>query len=291
MESPLPKPRRIAIGVHPSDAAAAAEAQQIAAFLRQHGAEEVLWAPLTDETLRRQVSAAEFDLLIAAGGDGSMLRAGHLCAAAGIPLLGINLGTFGFLMELQTGQWQAALQRLLAGNYWLENRMMLHVSHYRAEQLLDSWSALNEVVVCRGPLVRPVELTASVDGCHLATYIADGLIVATATGSTAYALAVGGPILPPEARNILIVAVAPHLSVDRAVVLSEGAVIRVQVHTRHEAALSVDGSSSVPMLDGDTVQVEANHDTVQFIRFQDRGYFYRTLNRYMEQNPAAGKHR
>jgi NAD+ kinase len=109
---------------------------------------------------------------------------------------------------------------LLNGEAWIENRMMLRAEHIRAGRLLGEWNALNEVVVGRGQTLRPVHLTAFVDERQLTSYVADGLIASTATGSTAYALAAGGPILPPELRNILLVPIAPHLSVDRAVVLA-----------------------------------------------------------------------
>jgi NAD+ kinase len=280
-------PGRIAIGVHPQLAEAAVEAETITRFLQQRGV-EAFWGRLYDDSFRQRLET-ETDLCIALGGDGTMLRVGHLCAPLHIPILGINLGRFGFLTEIKRNEWPEVLPQLLAGNYWLENRMMLQATHLRGDQALGSWSVLNEVVVCRGQFVRPVTLRARVDGYPLASYIADGLIVATPTGSTAYALAVGGPIMPPELRNILIVAVAPHLSIDRAIILSEGAVVNVQVRTSHQAVFSVDGQSPVTMVDGDEVRVEANHNTACFVRFHDRGYFYRNITNYMEQNPAAGE--
>ena len=149
-----------------------------------------------------------------------MLRAGHLGGPCNIPILGINMGHFGFLMEVRQPQWHDFLGRLLLGDFWLEKRMMLCAEQWRGDQKLGAWDVLNEVVVTRGQVVRPVQLTTSIDGRFLTTYVADGLIAATATGSTGYALAAGGPILPPELRNILLVPVAPHLSIDRAIVLA-----------------------------------------------------------------------
>jgi NAD+ kinase len=144
---------------------------------------------------------------------------------------------------------------------------------------------INDVVVARGKHVRPIDVEADLDGARIARYNADGLIAATATGSTAYALAAGGPILPPELRNILLMPVAPHLSVDRAVVLSEGASICITVRTEHEAVVSVDGQDPLQMVSGDCVQVTANEKSLHMIRFQDPGYFYRNLTAYMEHNP------
>jgi NAD+ kinase len=126
---------------------------------------------------------------------------------------------------------------------------------------------------------------ASIEGATIASYVADGLIAATATGSTAYALAAGGPILPPELRNILLMPVAPHLSVDRAVVLSEGASVCIRVQTKHEAVVSVDGHEPLHLASGDCVHIRAHDKTLHMVRFQDPGYFYQNLTAYMEQNP------
>jgi NAD+ kinase len=142
---------------------------------------------------------------------------------------------------------------------------------------------LNEVVVGRGSLLRPVRLSASVDGRQLASYVADGLIASTATGSTAYALAAGGPILPPELRNILLVPIAPHLSVDRAVVLSEGSSVSILVRGEN-AVLSVDGQPPVLLIEDDHVDIRAADVTTQFVRFGDPGYFYRNLTAHMNEN-------
>ncbi len=152
-----------------------------------------------------------------------------------------------------------------------------------------SFDVLNDVVVARGQYVRPIEVEAYLDGTYIISYIADGLLAATATGSTAYALAVGGPILPPELRNILLVPIAPHLSVDRAIVLSEGASVLIKVRTKHEAVLSVDGHEPVHLLSGDSVRITANKKTLYMVRFEDPSYFYRNLTSHMERNPIISK--
>jgi len=248
------------------------------------------YGSLYEEGLRKRIKEHNFDLLIAVGGDGTMLRAGHLCAPLGIPILGINLGRLGFLIQVQQNEWRDMLERLFKGEAWIENRMMLQVEHVRAGEVLGSWQSLNEAVVGRGQYLRPVKLAASADGHLLTTYIADGLIAATATGSTAYALAAGGPILPPELRNILIVPIAPHLSVDRAVVLAEGSSISIDVKSEN-AVLSVDGAIPTGLAEDDRVNVRAAEYTAQFVRFGDAGYFYRNLTAHMNQNPAIGMSR
>ena len=282
-----PPPVNVAVLTHPTLDDAVLEGEQVSTLLRQHGL-FVEQGPVQDDELKKRIADNEFDLVIALGGDGTMLRAGHLCASVNVPLMGINMGHFGFLYEVQRDEWRKYIPRLLAGDYRLENRMMLHTDLLHEEQVLGGWDVLNEVIVCRGQIVRPVQLTAHVDGYLLTIYVADGLIASTATGSTGYSLAVGGPILPPELRNILIIPVAPHMSWDRAIILAEGVSVRITVHTGHEAVLSVDGQAPIPMMDGDHVQVTASNHSLSLIRFQNPDYFYRNLTPHLQQNPLTG---
>ncbi len=254
----------------------------MSAYLKEKGL-EAPHGSIYDENLRKRVRAGEFDLLIIAGGDGSVLRAGHLCAPSRVPILGVNLGNIGFLIQVDRREWREYFDKLLKGEAWIEKRMMLHAEHIRAGEIVGSWDALNEVVVGRGQTLRPVRLTAFVDGWQLTSYVADGLIASTATGSTAYALAAGGPILPPELRNILLVPIAPHLSVDRAVVLSEGSMVSIRVNSEN-AVLSIDGQPSIALMEDDRVDVRAADVTAQFVRFGDPGYFYRNLTAHMNEN-------
>ena len=280
-------PKSIAVASHPQMQSASRLAGEVHQFLINFDL-DVVHGSLYDDDLRTEVIGGGIDMLIALGGDGTMLRAGHLCAPEHVPILGINLGGLGFLIEVQGSTWEASLERVLEGDFWLEKRMMLRAEHYREDELLGTWHVLNECVVGRGEIVRPVYLTAEIDGHTLTTYVADGLIVSTATGSTAYALAAGGPILPPELRNILLVPVAPHLSVDRAIVLHEGSQLRITVRSEHQASLSVDGQEPVPMLDLDRVHARASEHHVEFVRLQDPDYFYRNLTSRMNENPSVG---
>jgi NAD+ kinase len=262
------------------------EAASIQAWLSQRGV-EAAHGTLDDAGLRKRVKEGEFDLMVAVGGDGTLLRASHLAAPVGLPLLGINLGRLGFLIQVGQKEWAEAFERLLQGDFWIEPRMMIRAEHIRSGESQGSWHALNEVVVTRGQYVRPVHVSASVDGRLLTTYVADGLIAATATGSTAYALAAGGPILPPDLRNILLVPIAPHLSVDRAVVLSEGSAVSICL-TAGDGVISVDGQIPVGLAQNDLVEVRAGDYAANFVRFGDPGYFYRNLTAHMNQNPSIG---
>jgi NAD+ kinase len=290
MPERMPVFQRIAVAAHPKLPDAIEEAARVTASIEERGF-HVVSRLIFDEDLRYRIEAGEFDILIALGGDGTMLRAGRICAPWRIPVLGINLGRFGFLTELSQNHWQDYLPRLFSGDYWLERRMMLHVEHFSGDRSVGAWSVLNEVVVGRGLILHPVHLTAHVDGRFLTTYVADALIAATPTGSTAYALAAAGPILPPELRNILLVPVAPHLSLDRALVLAEGSSVSITVESSQDVILSIDGQPSIELNHADRVDVRAGDHTALFVRFQDPGYFYRNLTPHMSQNPSTGNNR
>jgi NAD+ kinase len=244
-------------------------------------------ASIADENAKARLP--EYDMIAIIGGDGTMLRGGCLAAMHNVPIIGVNYGRLGFLPEVQPNEWKGVIARILVGDYWLEERTMLHVEHYRGEEKLNAAEVLNEAVVSRGALARPIRLKTWVDGDELTTYVADGLIVATATGSTAYALAVGGPILPPELKDILMVPIAPHLCLERAIVLSHGSTLKILVRTEHQAMISADGQMEMQMQDGDHVIVHKSDYVTRFVRVQEPTYFYRNLNSRMSQNPAADK--
>jgi len=290
MTENLTIPKRIVVATHPKMMEAIKEAEFCAEYFESHGLTTRLGL-LDETTLRQQVRNGDFDILVAVGGDGTMLRAAHLCAPCGVPILGVNLGRLGFLIQVGRNEWHEYFDRLLKGDYWIEHRMMLRAEHWRAGEPQGNWQALNEAVVCRGQIIRPVQISASVDGRLLANYVADGLIAATPTGSTAYALAAGGPILPPELRNILLVPIAPHLSVDRAVVLSEGCTVSIQVLSDGGVVLSVDGQTPVGLDEKDIVKIQTGDTSALFVRFGDPDYFYRNVTDRMDQNPISGSFR
>ncbi len=281
-----PPPRRVFLLSHPRLTASRPLAQEMAAQVRARG---ITAEMVTDKDALTTRHFEPGDMVVALGGDGWMLHAGRITAEAGVPVLGVNLGRLGFLAEVQPTEWRSVLDRVCAGDYWIEQRMMLRTEVWRDDQRLLSFDVLNDVVVSRGAVVRPVRLETHIDGGWLTTYVADGLIIATPTGSTAYALAVGGPILPPDLKNILLIPVAPHLSMERAIVLARGSTVTVIVHTEHEAVISGDGLIEQPLGDGDRIIVEAGPHSARFVRTQDPSYFYRTLMERMGKNPSAEK--
>jgi NAD+ kinase len=216
-------------------------------------------------------------MVITLGGDGTIVRTARTTAGCALPILGVNLGRLGFLAEVQPADLSAKLVSLMDGQYWLEQRMMLHAELEREERVIHSFDAVNDVVVSRGCMARVVRVDTYVDGQHLTQYVADGVIVATPTGSTAYSLAAGGPILDPRLCDLLLVPIAPHVTLATAVVLPAAASVRLELSAEYEASCTVDGQVDVSLQDGDAVTVSASRHVCQFVRLSKRDEFYRTL--------------
>jgi NAD+ kinase len=271
---------RFGVLAHPTRPQTAPVCEQIAESLRSRGFEAWHFTRWTEDEVTAKIEAdGAPDLIIAIGGDGAMLRAGRACSFCGVPVLGVNMGRLGFLTEIAPDEWSRALDTLLAGQYWIESRMMIQVAAQRGGETLISSDALNDAVISRGAELGLVQVMAYIDGGWTTTYTADALIIATPTGSTAYALACGGPILPPELRNILLVPVAPHLSLDRPIVLPEGAAVEIVVaeEQQTELFLAVDGIKLCDLQAGDRLQVKASDYTSRFVRLREKTYFYRSL--------------
>lgn len=268
----------IGILAHPLRPQTAPLAERVAESLRQHGVN--VWVRTQWDEIDVRGPCHEVQMIIAIGGDGAMLRAARACAPYDVPVLGINMGMLGFLTEInEPDQWEQYLETLLIGGYWIEKRMMIRAQVIRAGQVIASEDALNDVVIGRGGVTGVIRMETFIDRDWATTYNADALIIATPTGSTAYALASGGPILPPELSNILIVPVAPHLSMDRPIVLSEGATVEVIVSpdADRRVALTVDGRIIEGVCAGDHVRVQASAHVSRFVRMRARNYFYRSL--------------
>ncbi|MBI4505984.1 MAG: NAD(+)/NADH kinase [Chloroflexi bacterium] len=256
-------------------------AQELAARVREIVAQEgqAVWAGSVWDVADLKANSVGLSLVVALGGDGTILRVGRVVAVHGVPLLGVNLGRLGFLSELEPGDVDAALPSYLRGDCWVEERTMVRATVRASADgpPTQSYDALNEVLVGRGGLSRIVRLSLSVDGAPYATYRADGLIVATPTGSTAYALAAGGPVLSPYVPALVLIPVAPHLSLARALVVPDQATVQVSLAADHQAVLSVDGQVDVPIDDGALVEISASPYRCRFLRRGERADFYRRL--------------
>ena len=213
------------------------------------------------------------DLLVVFGGDGTILRTARLVRKRDVPIVGINLGGFGYLTEVNLNEMYAAMELILAGDFQLEKRMMLDVEIQGGGEPFREGTVLNDVVINRGNLSRIVELETTVDGSYLTTFKADGLIIATPTGSTAYSLAAGGPIVFPELNSIIINPICPHTLTNRPVLLPESAEVRVSLCTREQGAtVTLDGQVSFTVKYGDSVTIRKSRYITTLISSPHRGY-------------------
>ncbi len=265
----------IGILYHPKISASQPLAEEIEAWLSQRGV--AAWSASAWEEAAFSEALSSLDFLLVLGGDGSTLHAARLALPHKIPIFGVNLGRVGFLSEARPDNWRDKLSKLIQGEYWIEERLMLHAALRRNGRFVNNFSALNDLVVGRGRQARVLHLHLSVDGDHVTTYTADALIVATPTGSTAYSMAAGGPLLPPQLQNFVVVPVAAHLSLDRALVLHEEAEIAIQVQMGHDAMLTADGQDGHELESGDEVVIRKHENHSCFARVESSGYFYRRL--------------
>ena len=214
------------------------------------------------------------DLVIAAGGDGSLLSAARAAAPRGVPILGVNFGGLGFLTELQPEELFAGLAKVLGGAYAIEEREALRVRLRRRGRLVAEHVLLNDAVVAKTAIARMLVIEVAVDGEHVATYTSDGLIVATPTGSTAYNLSAGGPILDPRMSAFVIAPICPHTMSYRPLVVPGSVTIRVVLRSEtEEAYLTLDGQVGYPMLALDEIVVDRHPRSVRLVRVARRGFF------------------
>jgi NAD+ kinase len=269
--------KRIGIVFHPQRAPAVSFAAEFRRALLAHGVEA--WSSSSWDDAAINAGLDGTDLVVSVGGDGTILRTARTTSRSQVPILGINLGKVGFLTELSAAEALARVPALINGDGWIEERSMLEVELPRQTSPLH---ALNDLVVARGSSARLIQVEATVDGHALSSYRADGVIVATATGSTGYCLAAGGPVLHPESRDIALQPVSPHFSLDQALVLPAGVTVALSVTTNHEAMASVDGQIEMPLFSGDIVKARVSGRRTLLRRLRPRGYFYDSLEKVLK---------
>ncbi len=222
---------------------------------------------------RRDDPKLRLDLIAVLGGDGTLLRAARFVARHNLPIVGINMGTFGYLTEVNRSETRAAFELILSGNYVTEKRMMLDVTICRADTVIGSGAVLNDVVINRGNLSRIVELETSVDGQHLTTYKADGLIISTPTGSTAYSLSAGGPIVFPGKELIIINPICPHTLTNRPIIFPESAAVDIWLRSGGGGAtVTLDGQESYRIRPGDVMSVRKSKQVTKLVLSPHRSY-------------------
>jgi NAD+ kinase len=220
------------------------------------------------DAVERHLLADRADLIVVLGGDGTLLGVARLVASRGIPILGVNLGGLGFLTEVSINEARAALDRVLSGDYQVDRRIMLEAVLERAsEEIAQSFQAFNDVVVSKGPLGRMLQLDVFANRTAFCSYRADGLIVATPTGSTAYALAAGGPIVYPTLGAIVLAPICPHTLSNRPVVLPDSYEIEIHVKAPdHDTTVTVDGQESAQLGPADIIRIHRARHVVSLIR-------------------------
>ena len=281
------KYRRIGIIYNPASSAAQALARELSRDL----ADACQWRHTASEVEAAPDLAKDCDLFVTVGGDGTLLRAARISVARGVPVLGINMGKLGFMTELEGEDARSKLPSLLQRGGWLEERAMLHVEVSQDGRVWGApQEALNDVVVSRAEVARIIYVSTRVDGTPLTEYKSDAVIVATATGSTGYALAAGGPILHPESKHMVLAPVSPHLCLDYPLVLSADAVVEMEVRADHRTSMSLDGQLTSDLDNGARLRVRRSPHVARFLRGRDPSYFFATLVQRLHPQPRNGEH-
>jgi len=220
------------------------------------------------------------DVVIVLGGDGTILNAARLCAVVQVPIVGVNFGRVGFLTELEPNELVPQLTHYLERDHsvWLDNRALLHAV-LEQDGTREEFLALNDIVIARGTWPRVVNMKVWIDDHHYSNTYADGIILSTATGSTAYNMAVGGPLLHPQVKSIVLTPIAPHLAFDRALVLQPEAKVKIQIFTNSQTGVfSADGQMNREIKDGATITVQRSNYEAQFLRRKPATYFYQVIS-------------
>ena len=217
------------------------------------------------------------DMVIVLGGDGTMLNVARLVSERGIPILGVNLGSLGFITEIKASEIYDALEKIFEGNCDYEERLMLNVEVIRQKEKIAGYTVLNDVVINKGAIARMIDLEISIDNKYLSEIKADGLIISTATGSTAYSLSAGGPIVYPTLKNIIITPICPHMLTNRPLVIPGDSQIKTTLRVKSgEVVLTLDGQSVFPVKEYDTIIVKKSPFKAKLIMPYERDY-YQTL--------------
>jgi len=274
--------KRVGILYHPLLGKARDLAEKLEEFVSSQGISS--WRFSTEEEDQAKQQMAGTELVLSIGGDGTVLRVARIVTPLAVPILGINLGKLGFITEIGGNEALSGLPHLLQGEGWIEERAMLEA------QIGDrSFHALNDVVL-RGVAVRLVNIEARVDGTPITTYRADGVITATATGSTSYALASGGPVLYPQSREIILQPISCHLGLRHALVLPEQSMIDLKVVRKDEVLLSIDGQVELAIPDGENVRVKLSPHVARFLRMHEPAYFYSSLWQKLREGGNADRY-
>lgn len=267
---------RFGFAFNPTNPQARAALDRAEAWCAAHGVET--WSSEASDRDRIAAACPGSDLVCVLGGDGTFLHAARGIGDSAAPTLGVNLGRVGFLAKVETDDLERALAKVASAEFELEDRFRIAASLQRANGEREEHACLNEVVVARATRVRMIQLEVEVSGSHLATWVADGVVVATPTGSTAYSFSAGGSILDPRLRNMIITPVAAYLSPLRSVVAGESHLVRLTLRQATPGAtISIDGQWDMPMAVGETVEVRALPVPLRMVELSGSTPFYDLL--------------
>jgi NAD+ kinase len=271
---------RVGLIAKPDAPAAPRVIRQVVEWLAAHGMTAVLEKETAGLVPSASVQAASkpelpglVDLLIVLGGDGTLLSMARAVGDLGVPILGVNLGGLGFLTATTLDEMVPALEAVRAGGMAIEERMVLGARLIRSGQTVGEYSALNDVVITKSAMSRIVDLAVSVGGRHATAYRADGLIISTPTGSTAYNLSTGGPILFPTMDAVVLTPIAPHTLSNRPIVIPASERIEVTLLDDQDVMLTMDGQVGVPLRERDTVEVQKAAARIRLLRFPQKDFF------------------
>lgn len=214
------------------------------------------------------------DVLLVLGGDGTMLNAARLAAERSIPILGVNMGGLGFLTEVRLENLYPSLERVFANDYVLDERLMLRTHIHRDGETIAQGVVLNDVVISKGTLARMIELRIEIEGRFVTNLRSDGLIVSSPTGSTAYSLSAGGPIIDPAVQSLILTPVCPHTLTHRPLIVPGKDKIDLTLTSKDDGAMAtLDGQVGVPITQGDTVTIQTSENRTRLIRFPESNYY------------------
>jgi NAD+ kinase len=280
--------KRFGLAFNPTKPAAIQLAERAAKWCQDNGAHA--WAAESGETQNLVARLKETDGLIVLGGDGTFLRAARALAQVDVPVLGVNSGRVGFLSKIDPQALEGTLAELVRDEYQIESRMMLEATLIRATDHANDpgskFAALNDAAIVRGGEARVMRMEVRIDDSHLATYVADGIVVATPTGSTAYSFSAGGPILDPTARNLVVTPIAAYLASVRSVVVSPAHTVHINIVDGPSGIVSIDGRDDYPVEPGDRVEIRALERPMRFIQPKHALPFWELLRQKAELLPA-----
>jgi NAD+ kinase len=281
----------LVVNLHRPDAIDAA--REAARWLFEHGGATVV----AEDSVAKQLGVgsalteeiAHSDLVIAFGGDGTIIRAAHICSEVGTPILGVHFGRFGFVTQCTPDEIGSALSAFVDGEHSLEKRMMLQTDLIRGEKTVATIHTLNESVLQRIVTDRMLTFEVTVNGHHLTSYPADGVMVSTPTGSTGYSLSVGGPVVDPTVEALILVALAPHTLSARPLVLGSDSVIKLTLETGGDAVLSGDGQTRLHLLPKDYVEIRRSDRTTNLVTIQNEDFLLKLRDRLFWSQSILGK--